>query len=268
MEPGPKFMGQFPYKSCQRSLTPKKVTGHKWPYNLAPASAPKRRVSLKRRQAAGRVEDSSFSHIPSASRPTSPDTQLEKLQKVAAEQREMTEGEVERYRRYLAEDIKEENIERMGKEQLEVIKAKCNHPAWFKSLMLKKKVDNTWGLLEMLLLEEHQNINNIKNVACKYSFENIQCAGGSAGPRGEGGVCGCQQGGGPQLHHARPGSLLLHNVFNLVQMWNQEERDRLNILVGPKMWGPRVVRAPVPWHQSFLQVVEIVEGGEGLYMDF
>ena len=213
MEPGPKFMGQFPYKSCQRSLTPKKVTGHKWPYNLAPASAPKRRVSLKRRQAAGRVEDSSFSHIPSASRPTSPDTQLEKLQKVAAEQREMTEGEVERYRRYLAEDIKEENIERMGKEQLEVIKAKCNHPAWFKSLMLKKKVDNTWGLLEMLLLEEHQNINNIKNVACKYSSENIQCAGGSAGPRGEGGVCGCQQGGGPQLHHARPGSLLLHNVF-------------------------------------------------------
>ena len=108
-----------------------------------------------------------------------------------------------------------------------------------------------------------------KNVACKYGSENIQCAGGSAGPRGEGGVCGCQQGGGPQLHHARPGSLLLHNVFNLVQMWNQEERDRLNILVGPKMWGPRVVRAPVPWHQSFLQVVEIVEkgkGGEGSYI--
>ena len=138
--PGPKFMGQFPYKSCQRSLTPKKVTGHKWPYNLAPATAPKRRVSLKRQQAAGRVEDSSFAHIPSASRPTSPDAQLEKLRKVAAEQREMTEDEVARYRRYLAEDIKEENIERMGKEQLELIKAKCNHPAWFKSLMLKKKV--------------------------------------------------------------------------------------------------------------------------------
>ena len=141
VEPGPKFLGQFPYKSCQRSLTPKKVTGHKWPYNLAPASAPKRRVSLKRRQAAGRVEDSSFAHIPSASRPTSPDAQLEKLRKVAAEQREMTVEEVERYKRYLAEDIKEENIERMGKEQLELIKAKCNHPAWFKSLMLKKKVD-------------------------------------------------------------------------------------------------------------------------------
>ena len=140
VEPGPKFLGQFPYKSCQRSLTPKKVTGHKWPYNLAPASAPKRRVSLKRRQVAGRVEDSSFAHIPSASRPTSPDAQLEKLRKVAAEQREMTVEEVERYKRYLAEDIKEENIERMGKEQLELIKAKCNHPAWFKSLMLKKKV--------------------------------------------------------------------------------------------------------------------------------
>ena len=60
---------------------------------------------------------------------------------MAAEQREMTVEEVERYKRYLAEDIKEENIERMGKEQLELIKAKCNHPAWFKSLMLKKKVD-------------------------------------------------------------------------------------------------------------------------------
>ena len=199
MEPGPKFMGQFPYKSCQRSLTPKKVTGHKWPYNLAPASAPKRRVSLKRRQAAGRVEDSSFSHIPSASRPTSPDTQLEKLQKVAAEQREMTEGEVERYRRYLAEDIKEENIERMGKEQLEVIKAKCNHPAWFKSLMLKKKVDNTPGNVTVRGAPKYLIK---KNVACKYGSENIQCAGGSAGPRGEGGVCGCQQGGGPQLHYA------------------------------------------------------------------
>ena len=139
VEPGPKFIGQFPYKSCQRSLTPKKVTGHVWPYNVAPASAPKRRVSLKRRQVAGRVEDSSFAHIPSASRPTSPDSQLEKLRKVAAEQREMTVEEVERYKKYLAEDIKEENIETMSKEQLEVIKAKCN-PAWFKTLILKKKV--------------------------------------------------------------------------------------------------------------------------------
>ena len=51
--PGPQFLGQFPYKSCQRSLTPKKVTGHKWPYNIVPSAAPKRRVSLKRRQTAG-----------------------------------------------------------------------------------------------------------------------------------------------------------------------------------------------------------------------
>ena len=28
VEPGPKFIGQFPYKSCQRSRTPRKVTGH------------------------------------------------------------------------------------------------------------------------------------------------------------------------------------------------------------------------------------------------
>ena len=41
--------------------------------------------------------------------------------------------------RYLENDIKEENIETMSREQLDKIKIKCN-PAWFKSLMLKKKV--------------------------------------------------------------------------------------------------------------------------------
>ena len=33
-----------------------------------------------------------------------------------------------------------------------------------------------------------------------------------------------------------------------------EERERLGIPVRPELWRPRVVRAPVPWHQSFLQV--------------
>ena len=32
-----------------------------------------------------------------------------------------------------------------------------------------------------------------------------------------------------------------------------EERDRLNISVRPVTWSPRVVRAPVPWHQNYLQ---------------
>ena len=34
----------------------------------------------------------------------------------------------------------------------------------------------------------------------------------------------------------------------------EEERSRLDISVRPRPWEPRVVRAPVPWHQSFLQV--------------
>ena len=34
----------------------------------------------------------------------------------------------------------------------------------------------------------------------------------------------------------------------------EEERTRLDISVRPRPWEPRVVRAPVPWHQSFLQV--------------
>ena len=196
VEPGPKFLGQFPYKSCQRSLTPKKVTGHKWPYNLAPASAPKRRVSLKRSQAAGRVEDSSFAHIPSASRPTSPDAQLEKLRKVAAEQREMTVEEVERYKRYLAEDIKEENIERMGKEQLELIKAKCNHPAWFKSLMLKKKVG-----IKKIYVYPLCSISTVLRAMSVWMIY-VAIAGEPAGPGGEGGLRGGEQRGRPQLYHA------------------------------------------------------------------
>ena len=34
----------------------------------------------------------------------------------------------------------------------------------------------------------------------------------------------------------------------------EEERTGLDISVRPRPWEPRVVRAPVPWHQSFLQV--------------
>ena len=32
-----------------------------------------------------------------------------------------------------------------------------------------------------------------------------------------------------------------------------EERARLGISLRPEPWQPRVVRAPVPWHQNFLQ---------------
>ena len=33
-----------------------------------------------------------------------------------------------------------------------------------------------------------------------------------------------------------------------------EERERLGISVRPESWKSRIVRAPVPWHQNFLQV--------------
>ena len=51
---GPEFINQFPYKSCQRSKSPRKVTGHKWPHDKPPDKVPKRRVSLKRQKYAGR----------------------------------------------------------------------------------------------------------------------------------------------------------------------------------------------------------------------
>ena len=52
---GPRFITQFPYKSCQRSNTPRKVTGHHWPHNKPPDTVPKRRVSLKRKKYAGNM---------------------------------------------------------------------------------------------------------------------------------------------------------------------------------------------------------------------
>ena len=66
----------------------------RWPYDKPPTNVPKRRVSIKRKKYAGewsghsslclvscvcgaaKLEDASFDHIPSASRPSSPDTQL------------------------------------------------------------------------------------------------------------------------------------------------------------------------------------------------
>ena len=34
---------------------------------------------------------------------------------------------------------------------------------------------------------------------------------------------------------------------------DQEEKERLEMSVRPEAWEPRVIRAPVPWHQAFLQ---------------
>ena len=64
----------------------------------------------------------SFEHIPSASRPTSPDTQLVALKEKEKNEPEMSEEEIQRYKNYIMNDIKEENIETMSKELLEKIK--------------------------------------------------------------------------------------------------------------------------------------------------
>ena len=71
---------------------------------------------------AGRVEEPSFGHIPSASRPTSPDTQLQGAVQGAGQGAGLTKEQAEIYHKYLQEEIKEENIERLGKEQLDRIK--------------------------------------------------------------------------------------------------------------------------------------------------
>ena len=70
----------------------------------------------------GKLEDTSFEHIPSASRPTSPDTQLTILREKEKSEPEINEEEIERYKKYIKNDIKEENIETMSKEHLEKIK--------------------------------------------------------------------------------------------------------------------------------------------------
>ena len=101
-------------------------------------------------------------------------------------------------------------------------RARCN-PAWFTSLMLKKRVAALDGevradyvtaakqsVLDYILLEVREVVVVTVMMIC------------------------CQE----------------------------EERTRLDISVRPRPWEPRVVRAPVPWHQSFLQV-RGANGGEG-----
>ena len=116
------FINQFPYKSCQRSQqTPRKVTGHKWPHNKSPSNVPQRRVSLKRKAYTGKLEEPNFDHIPSASRPSSPDTQLEIMRR-QEKREELSASESQIYDKYIMEELKEENIEIMSKELLDKIK--------------------------------------------------------------------------------------------------------------------------------------------------
>ena len=70
---------------------------------------------------AAKLQDASFDHIPSASRPSSPDTQLT-LAGVKEKAGELSREEAEVYNKYIREELKEENIELMSKELLDRIK--------------------------------------------------------------------------------------------------------------------------------------------------
>ena len=88
---------------------------------------------------AAKLEDASFDHIPSASRPSSPDTQLaatspgqgaELSREEAATYSRWGEGgdgvsvslHCDHCTRYITEELKDENIETMGKDLLDRIK--------------------------------------------------------------------------------------------------------------------------------------------------
>ena len=87
--------------------------------------------------AAAKLEDASFDHIPSASRPSSPDTQLAATS--PGQGAELSREEAATYSRwgrgggwlvshchhctrYITEELKDENIETMGKDLLDRIK--------------------------------------------------------------------------------------------------------------------------------------------------
>ena len=70
-----------------------------------------------------KLEDSSFDHIPSASRPVSPDSQLQSLVSMdTSAVQELTKEDAQVYTRYIQEELKEDNIEVMSKDLLDKIK--------------------------------------------------------------------------------------------------------------------------------------------------
>ena len=83
--------------------------------------SPKIKLKTKRVVIAAKLQDASFDHIPSASRPSSPDTQLT-LAMDKEKAGELSREEAEVYNKYIREELKEENIELMSKELLDRIK--------------------------------------------------------------------------------------------------------------------------------------------------
>ena len=98
----------------------------------------------------------------------------------------------------MEEDIKEGTIEKMAREQLEVIKKKCNNPAWFKSLMLKKKVqllDQEVGQPGGILSPIHLPLHTIPFKTVQYHTIPWYAKIPPPHPPGEGRVRGRQQAG-------------------------------------------------------------------------
>lgn len=69
-----------------------------------------------------KLEDASFDHIPSASRPSSPDSQLDRSRAQMEDREEMSKEESNIYTKYIQEELEEENIEVMSKDLLDKIK--------------------------------------------------------------------------------------------------------------------------------------------------
>ena len=93
-------------------------------------------------------------------------------------------------------------------------RARCN-PAWFTSLMLKKRVAALDGEVRA------DYVTAAKQSVLDYILLEVR-------------------------------EVVVVTVMMI--FCQEEERTRLDISVRPRPWEPRVVRAPVPWHQSFLQV--------------
>ena len=103
-------------------------------------------------------------------------------------------------------------------------RARCN-PAWFTSLMLKKRVAALDGEVRA------DYVTAAKQSVLDYILLEVR-------------------------------EVVVVTVMMI--FCQEEERTRLDISVRPRPWEPRVVRAPVPWHQSFLQVRGGgANGGEG-----
>ena len=105
-------------------------------------------------------------------------------------------------------------------------RARCN-PAWFTSLMLKKRVAALDGEVRA------DYVTAAKQSVLDYILLEVRIME----------------------------VVVVVTVTVMMTFCQEEERTRLDISVRPRPWEPRVVRAPVPWHQSFLQVRGGGDGG-------